>query len=57
LIHENFVRKEPITLEDLLSGAKLVSERCSEGVEREGIVKCVRNAMSVWKAEEEEHHE
>jgi len=57
LIHENFVRKEPITLEDLLSGAKLVSERCSEGVEREGIVKCVRNATSVWKAEEEEHHE
>ena len=57
LIHENFVRKEPITLKDLLSGAKLVSERCSEGVEREGIVKCVRNATSVWKAEEEEHHE
>jgi thymidylate synthase (FAD) (EC 2.1.1.148) len=57
LIHENFVRKEPITLEDLLSGAKLVSERCSEGVEREGIARCVRNATSVWKAEEAEHHE
>jgi thymidylate synthase (FAD) len=57
LIHENFVRKEPITLEDLSSGAKLVSERCSEGVEREGIAKCVRNAMSVWKAEEAENHE
>jgi thymidylate synthase (FAD) len=45
LIHENFVRKEPITLEDLLNGVGLVSERCPEGVEREGIVKCVRNAM------------
>jgi thymidylate synthase (FAD) len=45
LIHENFVRKEPITFEDLLSGAELVSERCLEGVEREGIVKCVMNAM------------
>ena len=48
LIHENFVREEPITLDDLLEGkVQLVSQRCIEGVEREGIVKCVQNARSV----------
>ena len=48
IIHENFVREDPITLEDVLSGkVQFVSQRCIEGVKREGIAKCVRNAREV----------
>ncbi|NON61995.1 FAD-dependent thymidylate synthase [Acidianus sp. RZ1] len=46
LIHENFVREEPITLDEL-SSKKIVSERCIEGVKRDGIPKCVLNARQI----------
>ncbi|MUN28364.1 FAD-dependent thymidylate synthase [Sulfuracidifex metallicus] len=41
LIHENFIREKPMTLETL---GTFVSERCIEGVTRDGIVKCISNS-------------
>jgi len=42
VIHENFVRREPITVDRV--PPFLVSERCIEGVQRDGIRKCIENA-------------
>ncbi len=42
ILHENFIRREPITVDHL--PPFLVSERCIEGVDRAGIKKCVENA-------------
>ncbi|MEM0072650.1 MAG: FAD-dependent thymidylate synthase, partial [Metallosphaera sp.] len=44
IIHENFIREEPITLED---EKEFVSQRCIEGVPRQGIWKCIRNSQSI----------
>ncbi len=42
IIHENFVRREPITVDHI--PPFLVSERCIEGVQRDGIRRCAENA-------------
>ena len=49
IIYENFIREEPITLDDVFKNDKLefISQRCIEGVARDGIIKCIRNARSV----------
>jgi thymidylate synthase (FAD) len=45
IMHENFIRNEPVTLDDVLAEkAQFVSQRCIEGVPRDGIPKCIRNA-------------
>ena len=40
IVHENFIRKKPVTLEQ---ETELISERCVEGVPRTGIWRCIRN--------------
>lgn len=50
LIHENFVREKPITLEEMKAGVELVSQRCIEGVPRAGISKCI--SPPTWWNEE-----
>ncbi len=46
LLHENMARKDPITLEDLLTGkADLTIERCPEGKPRKAIPECVQEAL------------
>ncbi|AAK40656.1 FAD-dependent thymidylate synthase [Saccharolobus solfataricus] len=51
IIHENFIRNEneSITLEDIFKDYKLefISQRCIEGVLRDGIKKCIINSRSV----------
>lgn len=49
IIHENFIREEPITLDDVLRDDKVefISQRCIEGVVRDGILKCIRNSKQV----------
>jgi len=46
LIHENFIRENPMTLEKL---GTFVSERCIEGVSRDNIVKCINNSRGEIK--------
>ena len=46
IVHENFIREKPITLDDMLSGkTEVISQRCIEGVNRNGIIKCIRNSL------------
>ena len=49
IIHENFIRQEPITLDDVFNNDKVefISQRCIEGVVRDGILKCIRNSKSI----------
>jgi len=49
IIHENFIREEPITLDEVFNNDKLefISQRCIEGVVRDGILKCIRNSKQV----------
>ncbi|BFH72612.1 FAD-dependent thymidylate synthase [Sulfurisphaera javensis] len=49
IIHENFIREEPITLDEVLSNDKVefISQRCIEGVVRDGILKCIRNSKQI----------
>jgi len=49
IIHENFIREEPITLDEVFNNNKLefISQRCIEGVVRDGILKCIRNSKQV----------
>ncbi|WP_229571234.1 FAD-dependent thymidylate synthase [Saccharolobus caldissimus] len=49
IIHENFIRNEYITLEDVFKNSKVefISQRCIEGVPKEGIVKCIINSHAV----------
>jgi len=49
IIHENFIREEPITLDDVFNNDKteFISQRCIEGVVRDGILKCIRNSKQV----------
>ncbi|WP_338600144.1 FAD-dependent thymidylate synthase [Sulfolobus tengchongensis] len=51
IIHENFIRNENeyITLEDIFKDYKLefISQRCIEGVTREGIKRCIMNSRSI----------
>jgi thymidylate synthase (FAD) len=42
ILHENFIRREPVTLDSLPQ--EFISERCIEGVARDGIVKCISNS-------------
>ena len=44
IIHENFIRETPITLDMLSEETTFVSQRCIEGVPRDGIYKCIQNA-------------
>lgn len=46
IIHENFIRTTPITLDDVLkdNNVEFLSQRCVEGVTKEGITKCIRNS-------------
>ncbi len=48
IIHENFIRENPITLDDILNSqiTDFISQRCIEGVQKEGIRKCILNAKS-----------
>ena len=46
IIHENFIRENPITLDDL---QEFVSQRCIEGVPRDGIRKCIMNSKDQQK--------
>jgi|ECHhosMinimDraft_1075155.scaffolds.fasta_scaffold00132_2 thymidylate synthase (FAD) len=45
ILYENFVRQKPIAVED--KGESFVSERCIEGVPREGIWKCIENGQRI----------
>ncbi|MEM0252826.1 MAG: FAD-dependent thymidylate synthase [Metallosphaera sp.] len=49
IIHENFIRNEYITLDDVLKNHNIefISQRCIEGVNRDGIIKCVVNSRSI----------
>jgi len=48
IIHENFIRETPITLEEVMNGnVEFISQRCIEGVYKDGIIKCIRNAKSI----------
>ena len=46
IIHENFIRNEYITLDDVLKNHNIefISQRCIEGVNRDGIIKCIVNS-------------
>jgi len=44
IIHENFIRENPITLDSLNEKTEFISRRCIEGVPKEGIWKCIQNA-------------
>lgn len=50
IIHENFIREEPITLEDLEKQVEFISQRCIEGVPRDGIIKCIQNSKKVLES-------
>ena len=49
IIHENFIRNEYITLDDVLKNHNIefISQRCIEGVNRDGIIKCIVNSRGV----------
>ena len=49
IIHENFIRNEYITLDDVLKNHNIefISQRCIEGVNRDGIIKCIVNSRSI----------
>lgn len=49
IIHENFVSNEPKTLEDVFKNYNIefVSQRCIEGVPKEGIIKCILNSRTI----------
>ncbi|EWG07823.1 MAG: thymidylate synthase, flavin-dependent [Candidatus Aramenus sulfurataquae] len=48
VIHENFVRNDPVSLDDVMSRkVEFISQRCIEGVPRDGISKCVVNSRSI----------
>lgn len=49
IIHENFIRNEYITLDDVLKNHNIefISQRCIEGVNRDGIIKCIINSRSI----------
>jgi len=44
IIHENFIRENPIILDLLNEKTEFISQRCIEGVPKEGIYKCIQNA-------------
>ncbi|BBG24267.1 FAD-dependent thymidylate synthase [Sulfuracidifex tepidarius] len=44
IIHENFIRNTPVTLDNLSVEQEFISQRCIEGVPRDGIVKCISNS-------------
>jgi len=44
IIHENFIRDTPITLDSLNEKTEFISRRCIEGVPKNGIYKCIQNA-------------
>ncbi|MEM0290204.1 MAG: FAD-dependent thymidylate synthase [Metallosphaera sp.] len=48
IIHENFIRNEGITLDDVLKNknTRFISERCIEGVNGDGILKCIVNSRN-----------
>ncbi|ALG96996.1 putative Thymidylate synthase thyX [Sulfolobus monocaudavirus SMV3] len=46
IIHENFIRDTPITLDELNEKTEFISMRCIEGVPKEGIYKCIQNART-----------
>ncbi len=45
IFYENAIRKNPITLEELLNGVELVMERCPENIGRDSISRCVRSNL------------
>ncbi|MCE4606188.1 MAG: FAD-dependent thymidylate synthase [Desulfurococcales archaeon] len=45
VFYENAIRKEPITLSELITGIGLVMERCPENINRDGIPRCVRSNL------------
>ncbi|MEM0362343.1 MAG: FAD-dependent thymidylate synthase [Sulfolobaceae archaeon] len=49
IIHENFIRNEYITLDDVLKNHNIefISQRCIEGVNRDGIIKCIVNSHTI----------
>lgn len=49
IIHENFIREESITLDEIFNNEKVefISQRCIEGVVRDGILKCIRNSKQI----------
>ncbi|PVU75305.1 FAD-dependent thymidylate synthase, partial [Acidianus hospitalis] len=47
IIHENFIRETPISLDVLNDKTEFLSQRCVEGVPRDGILKCIQNAKSI----------
>ncbi|MEM0374585.1 MAG: FAD-dependent thymidylate synthase, partial [Sulfolobales archaeon] len=48
IVHENFIREDPITLDEI-DKKEWISQRCIEGVSKEGIVKCINNSRQVLK--------
>ncbi|ARM76335.1 FAD-dependent thymidylate synthase [Acidianus manzaensis] len=50
IIHENFIRNEPISLEELSEKSEFISQRCIEGVPRDGIYKCIQNSKSILES-------
>jgi thymidylate synthase (FAD) len=44
IIHENFIRENPITIDSLNEKTEFISRRCIEGVPKKGIYKCIQNA-------------
>ncbi|TRM75076.1 FAD-dependent thymidylate synthase [Sulfolobus sp. E5] len=52
IIHENFIRDEYITLEEIFKNynVEFISQRCIEGVPREGIKKCVINSRTILES-------
>ncbi|AWR97628.1 FAD-dependent thymidylate synthase [Acidianus sulfidivorans JP7] len=50
IIHENFIREEPISLDEIKENTEFISQRCIEGVRRDGIYKCIQNAKNVLES-------
>ena len=46
IIHENFIRDTPITLDSINEKTEFISQRCIEGVPKDGIYKCIQNAKN-----------
>jgi thymidylate synthase (FAD) len=44
IIHENFIRDTPITLDSINEKTEFIARRCIEGVPKEGIYKCIQNS-------------
>ena len=49
IIHENFIRETPISLDSVNEKTEFISQRCIEGVPKEGIYKCIQNAKNPVK--------